>query len=811
MPPEKPMTSWGSTGPTISVTSLSTTSRLTRHLDGVVESAAGELRHQLRRQVADLREGVVLPPGVVADGNGRRPDERTDGVVGHGGVGPQRHHALHGARPPADSFLNGLAGGAAAGNSGSRRGSRRRASGRRGPERPPARARTNAPLRVEHVPGSSEGGRHRAASSSESPSFVSRSSMSAPPRRRTGIGVAPERDPAEFPQAVGRTAAAGAGRQRIRQRGAGAHPARRPRPPPPARWRRRGRTLEVPSDRCLAGGDDGEQSLGQLARSVGPDLRAGVAERRGWRIAAARRRRRPPRCSAAGNGATSSVSSTMSRTNRAMTGIRHRARDGCVARQHAAVGHGRMRAVQEPELAAFERGDVIDQLDADVGQVIQPVHRPDDPRAMLLGRARPPRRSGPVPRRSPPRPLRSARAPSGRRRNSGTRTSRAIHVASAPLDPLGLVEDRAPAGRPRCRAGCRATRRPAAASPARVAVGPAPVRSAPAPTTAGRRAPALRRRRRCSPFSVMVNVTSLVDGRGHRGHAPRPARSPSTPAHRPPGASARRPGLATATVKSPSWGSSWSCARRLLSETPLISAGVAASQQLVGVDRDVGPGERAEAEVGDDRCAAVGRSPARRVHARAPASARSAVARRSPVMRPPGSAAGRRVGSRRRGARAASDHPRRCGPRRRARGHRLADHQRPGEGCTGDPSAGRGGDSRARLRAESRRPAASSPGAPAMSPSSFPTSPIRTSHRWCAPWSARPDRTISRSCWSTPASIPTRRCGPRSRCPGRSTDSSWCRRGVCTVPSARWVPRPPSSSTVPSPSTRPSCSGPRPP
>ena len=205
------------------------------------------------------------------------------------------------------------------------------------------------------------------------------------------------------------------------------------------------------------------------------------------------------------------------------------------------------------------------------------------------------------------------------------------------------------------------------------------------------------------------------------------------------------------------------------------------------------------------RCALSGRSPAARACALGHRPRARAAGVGSPIRTPPRSSRPRgRVG--RHGARAAGDHPRRCGPRRRARGHRLAHHQRPGEGCTGDTRCG----SRRRSASSASSPtgprAVSSPGGPATSPSSFPTSRIRISHRWCAPWSVRPGRTISRSSWSIPVSIPTRRCGPQSRCPGRSTDSSWCRRGACTVRSARWVPLPPSSSTVPSPNMRPSFS-----
>ena len=59
------------------------------------------------------------------------------------------------------------------------------------------------------------------------------------------------------------------------------------------------------------------------------------------------------------------------------------------------------------------------------------------------------------------------------------------------------------------------------------------------------------------------------------------------------------PGSRVATVKSPSCGLSWSCARRLLMEMPLISAGLAQAQQLVRIDGEMRPGERPETDVSD--------------------------------------------------------------------------------------------------------------------------------------------------------------------------------------------------------------------
>ena len=95
-------------------------------------------------------------------------------------------------------------------------------------------------------------------------------------------------------------------------------------------------------------------------------------------------------------------------------GISHGSRDGVVTGQQTAVGRGRMGAVEKPELATLERGHVLDELHADVGQRSQPVHRPDDPGAVSLRARLRPGRSTPIGRRRPPGRARSEPAPSGR-------------------------------------------------------------------------------------------------------------------------------------------------------------------------------------------------------------------------------------------------------------------------------------------------------------------------------------------------------------------------------------------------------------
>ena len=66
-------------------------------------------------------------------------------------------------------------------------------------------------------------------------------------------------------------------------------------------------------------------------------------------------------------------------------GICHRVGDGVEAGQEASVGHGGMRAVEEPELAAFEGRDVVDEVDADLGQWRELIEGSDDPGAVAFG------------------------------------------------------------------------------------------------------------------------------------------------------------------------------------------------------------------------------------------------------------------------------------------------------------------------------------------------------------------------------------------------------------------------------------------
>ncbi len=66
-------------------------------------------------------------------------------------------------------------------------------------------------------------------------------------------------------------------------------------------------------------------------------------------------------------------------------GIGHGGGDGRMPSQEAAVGDGRVRAVEEPQLAPFERADILHELHADVGEKRQAILRTEDPRAMAFG------------------------------------------------------------------------------------------------------------------------------------------------------------------------------------------------------------------------------------------------------------------------------------------------------------------------------------------------------------------------------------------------------------------------------------------
>ena len=81
LPPEKPTTSCGKTGPTISVTSCSTTARLTRTRALWLEHAVRELGDPIVADRPDVREGGRIPPRVVEHGDSRIAIARGPGLV----------------------------------------------------------------------------------------------------------------------------------------------------------------------------------------------------------------------------------------------------------------------------------------------------------------------------------------------------------------------------------------------------------------------------------------------------------------------------------------------------------------------------------------------------------------------------------------------------------------------------------------------------------------------------------------------------------------------------------------------------------
>ena len=166
--------------------------------------------------------------------------------------------------------------------------------------------------RVEELSGAAEHGRHRPASSSGAlPSSADPARSDLPGKRDVAEG-----QPADC-QRGRRQVAADRSRGPADRQDWQRLPARGRRRPPPPRSPPPGRTSTFP--RARPGGDDGEEALGQLARPVGADLGARVAQRR---IGEAAKRivGEGGGSNVAGKAATSSVSSTISRTKRATRG-----------------------------------------------------------------------------------------------------------------------------------------------------------------------------------------------------------------------------------------------------------------------------------------------------------------------------------------------------------------------------------------------------------------------------------------------------------------------------------------------------------
>ena len=321
----------------------------------------------------------------------------------------------------------------------------------------------------------------------------------------------------------------------------------------------------------LAGGDDGKQALGQLARPVGSDLRARVAERRvgeppqclvgeGRRLQRGREARPPRACRRRG----------AARTGRWRDRSRRRrwCRDRPAGRRRPAAECGPLRS---QSLRRSKGATSSTSSHADVGQRGQPVHRPDDPGAVSLRARRRPGRASP-----------SRSAMSSRSRSVGAGTIRSTtelgkQNLARRSTPPGEGSMRSAASRTRARSTLPLSRR--LSSDAKTGgASPARRRRARARAIEGGRGRAGAPRPagpRCSFVALLGDGQrhELGGRRRHRVERSGRPRSPRRPAHRSPAATMSSPGSRTATVKSPSCGASWSCARRLLMETPLISAG----------------------------------------------------------------------------------------------------------------------------------------------------------------------------------------------------------------------------------------------
>ena len=343
-------------------------------VDRVMKPAARELHDQLRRQRADVREGVVLPPRVVADGKGGRPDQRGHGVVGHGCVGAEGDHRGQCTRPSAGSLFDGpeeQGQRAVPGRVGDDHAQRATGQVQCGDLGAHERAHR---LGFEHPSGPPE--RHRHSPTLQHP----RSLCGQPLQHGRDLGGergVPEGAATELPE----RAAPGGGTEilgdRILQAGKrhATHLHARHAGDPDGRHDGERCGVERPGP---AGRHDGEQALGQFARSVGADLDAGVAQSRvgespqrlvGECRGLQRWRQR---------GHLERLFDELP-YEASDDGICHGRCDGGAPGQQAAVRRGGVRSVEEPELAAFEGINVVDQLHADLAEVIQPADRPHDP------------------------------------------------------------------------------------------------------------------------------------------------------------------------------------------------------------------------------------------------------------------------------------------------------------------------------------------------------------------------------------------------------------------------------------------------
>ena len=105
LPPEKPTTSCGKTGPTISVTSCSTTARLIRTSTAAREQAAGQLGDPLGGDRADVGERRRVPP-LVVEHRRRRDSARPSRRAGSRDAPPARRSLIAAWVPSATSTVS---------------------------------------------------------------------------------------------------------------------------------------------------------------------------------------------------------------------------------------------------------------------------------------------------------------------------------------------------------------------------------------------------------------------------------------------------------------------------------------------------------------------------------------------------------------------------------------------------------------------------------------------------------------------------------------------------------------------------------
>ena len=271
-PPEKPTTSCGRTGPTMIVTSLSTTSRFTRTSTASSSAPDRELRRPCAGRACRRGRRWCRPTTRGSDVELGDTDQRSHGVGVHRGVRSEGDDGGAGAHPPGRPPVRWRRAAAAEGTSGSRRGSPGRANGRRGRARRAAARRTRrTTVVVEELARTADECRHWCPPSSSYTVALPRGRRPRPP---------PVRD-------------AGPGRRTRRRR----RPRRPARAGPPGCRRSPGRRPLAVAGRRRARDDGGEPGCATsgtgrssaVARVGGPSRGAGAG------AACGSRRRRPGR------------------------------------------------------------------------------------------------------------------------------------------------------------------------------------------------------------------------------------------------------------------------------------------------------------------------------------------------------------------------------------------------------------------------------------------------------------------------------------------------------------------------------------